>query len=139
MNILLKRYGAIIFALSLIVPPTPLFAERRDFNNITSAAEASAMIKKHSGKYVNLNKNANNIYDIMREIVQLDDNKNSLVNGLCNHIEKGLSLEEWDAIVETLEYAESVVIKNNRKMSPDKNQKICTALDAYIKQILNNG
>jgi len=67
------------------------------------------------------------------EISKLDENKNSPVCQLHDHIERGFSIGRQEAVVEALVRAEEVVNKNYRKLNND----IREHLQATLRTVVN--
>jgi len=73
--------------------------------------------------------------DVVAEISKLDENKNSPLCQLHDHIERGFSIGRQDAIVEALVWAESLVNKNYRKLNNDTLEHIQATLRTVINAV----
>ncbi len=67
----------------------------------------------------------------------LDENNYSPLHELRKYIENGFSCAEYDAVIETLEYAETFLQKNYAKLDTAYAEKIATNLDEIIDNVTN--
>ena len=70
-----------------------------------SSIEMYQLLENSADTYIYCDSSRSTMIDIINEISEVDDNKNSAVWQLRRHIEEGFSIGLKDAVVETLEYA----------------------------------
>ena len=111
MNIFqIKRRCALFISLSLMFPPSFLLPEPRHIENL-SHEETRIVLEDSHNQYVDLSKDASNIYDVIVEISLLDDNQNSPIHALRKHIESESSIGEMNEVGLAFEYGKSVITK----------------------------
>src|SRR6266478_1137757 len=100
----MSYFFTITAVFSLLIAPLPL----------------SAMVQESFGEahdtYICLGQDLSNIGDIITHIKDLDDSDNSPLNGLHEYIKDGFLVGEYDAVLEALIYAETVVEKKSEQL-----------------------
>jgi len=98
---------------------------------------SSCITAKNNVAYVDLDKKISNISQVIFHISDLDDNKESPLHELKELIEHEFFVVEYDAIIETLKYAEIVLQNNYKKLDARKAKQIAKDLDIIIHQVLD--
>src|SRR5258708_1560100 len=93
-----------------------LLSEKRNCTTDLLPVEMYETLKNRDTNYVYLGKKTDKLYQLLAEISLLDDDKSSLVHQLRTHIENGLAIGEWDAVIDAFDYAKSVLRKNYKKL-----------------------
>src|SRR5579864_7970114 len=102
------------FTLSffLFFAPLPVNAIANEMREDIAHFEEEVIAQNPDTLYVDLSEKRSNIKDIILQFSDLDDQKNSPLRALNEHIQQGFSIAEYDAVLEALEYAAS--IPNNK-------------------------
>ncbi len=122
----------LFLSFSLLVIPLPLSATAENLVEDPYIFQCD-----NADSYVYLGQDASNIATIIEEINNLDDNSFSLLRELNEHIKNGFDCAEYDAVIETLEYAETVLQSNYKKLDPMYFEQLATRLKLAIKQLLS--
>src|SRR5260370_37597576 len=108
MKKLRSNHGYIVFFSLLLLLSTPkLFSVVRDEIYILKS-ELHEILENIDVKYMYLGKGESGLYDVISQVNELDDNKDSILNDLQQHIDDGYSIGLQNAVVQALEYAEKV-------------------------------
>ncbi|HLW73235.1 MAG TPA: tail fiber domain-containing protein [Candidatus Babeliales bacterium] len=87
--------------------------------------------------YVYCGENYSKMAKIVEEISKLDEDKNSPVCQLNDHIKKGFSIGRQDAVIESLAWAEEVLNKNYRHFNSAQFDEIQSDLDTVINAVVD--
>ena len=117
------------------VLPLPLSAIAQEIAVDISQLEASALAQDLDASYDYLGKEVSNIAEIISQLSNLDEENNSPLYQLNAHIKNGFSLAEYDAVIETLEYATIVLQKNYAQLNSADREKIAADLDEIIDNV----
>ena len=133
----MKSIRSLIIAFTLLVGPLPLSTIAQEVTGHLSTLEENIIAQNPDLIYVELSKEQNNIAAIVSQLSDLDENSNSPLQELNEHIKKGFSIAEYDAVINTLEYAESFLQKHLTKLDSSYVEKITTDLNEIIDNISN--
>src|SRR5260221_1097899 len=97
----------------------PLAAENRHAQDTMFDCELNDLYNQSYDRGIYLGKDVSNISEVVRYISDLDENKNSILYVLRQHIDKGFLFGEWDAVAYALDYAE-LFLKEHYKTLPKK-------------------
>src|SRR6266404_2118203 len=120
----LSRYCSFFLSFTLLIAPLPVSAIEQEITEHISTA-----------LYIDLSKEKSNIAEIISQLSDLDEQDDSLLHQLNAHIKNGFFFAEYNAVVETLEYAASVINRNYAQFPREHAEKIMTDLDDIIQQI----
>ncbi len=142
-----SRYCSFILSFALLVAPLPLpavakaMADRsaiaQEITAQISTLEADIITQNQDALYIDLSKEYSNIAEIVSLLSDLDEHSDSLLHELRKHIEDGFSCAEYDAVIETLEYAETFLQKNYAQLDTAYAEKIVADLDEIIDNVIN--
>ena len=134
----LSRYCSFIVSFALLVAPLPFVRNMaQEIGSQISILEADIIAQNHDVLYIDLSKEYSNIAEIMSQLSDLDEHSDSPLHELRKHIEDGFSCAEYDAVVETLEYAETFLQKNYAQLNTAYAEKIAADLDEIIDNVTN--
>src|SRR5438445_2887938 len=121
-HILFSRVFTLFMSFFLLIAPLPLSAVAKAMADrsavaqeiTTNIAQYEANLIDHNVDvaYVDLSREQSNIAEIVSLLSNLDQQSNSLLHKLNSHIKDEFSVAEYNAVVETLEYAESILQNN---------------------------
>ena len=129
------RFFSVFISLSLFIAPLPLPAIAQEITTTIAQFEADIIEQNPNAAYIDLSKEWSNIAEIISRLSDLDEQNDSLVHELNAHIKKGFSFAEYDAVLETLEYAAIVLQKNHAQLDTADAEKIVTNLDEIITNV----
>ena len=130
-------YLSSAFYLTLLSVAFPLSAEEQKGVEIhLSEIELQEIFNNPKRSYVYIGREVSNIAEVMEELSKLDDNANSLIHGLLDHIRKGFAIGNYDAVAQALEEAELVLLKNGSALGEEKAAYITRSLNAIIEQVI---
>src|SRR5258706_6162713 len=101
-----------IFCSVLFLFPYTMFSIYKDEVYI-SEAELHEILENTDRKYVYLGRELSDIYDVMLQVSEFDENKNSAVWQLKKHIEDGYAIGLQEIVIEALAHAENVMQAKN--------------------------
>src|SRR5690349_3851669 len=81
--------------------------------------------------YVYVGREVSNLADVVAEISKLEEDKNSPVCALAQHIDKGFAIGNYEAVAQALEHAEAVL----NRIDPDKASALSQALNDVMEQV----
>jgi hypothetical protein len=131
----MKKY----YALSFLIGISPIMAEKRDVPCNMSECELYNLYNCSYDRAVYFGKDLSNIAAVLKEISVLDDNPNSCLNQLSNCIDKGCMFGEWDAVAQTLDYADFILKKYHTRLPEKTVKKLAIDLELVITQMINGG
>jgi Chaperone of endosialidase len=117
--------------LSLALLTTISLAASDEVRIHLSNAELQEIIDNPTRSYVYVGREASNIADVIDEISKFEDDKDSAVWGLRDHIAKGFVIGNYDAVAQALEQAEVVM----NRVDPDRTSVLSRSLDNIIEQV----
>jgi len=100
-----------------------------------SQIEADIIMQDPNASYVYFGPERSKIKELISQLKDLDDNNNSPLHKLHEHVTRGPRLVEYEAVVETLAYAEKF-LQNNKRLNPSQVQQIGLNLDRVIDQVI---
>ena len=131
------RFFSLFIACALFVAPLPLSAIAQEISTNISQFEADIIDQNPEAVYIDLSKERSNIGAIIAQLSDLDENDTSLLHELNKHIKNGFSFAEYNAVIETLEYATSIINKNYMRLQSADAEKIAADLDGVIESVIN--
>ncbi len=143
----ISQVFSLVVSLALLVGSLPIAADEssavhNDSDIVivhVSQTELEEVFNNPKRSYLYIGKDASNIADIIEQLVQFDDNKDSLLWGLHKHIQRGFVVSNYNAIVDTLAYAERLIARRKDIIACDQLDKIENALDELAYHIENGG
>jgi hypothetical protein len=133
----LLTYHSLLLISILLSYPLHLKAIDRE-DHYVSPEELHEMLENGDGKYVYLGKEFSDLYEVVSRIHTLENNEDSILGELQQHIEEGFSVGLQGAVVEALEYAEKVLDNNSTKMNSQEMQDVARSLEIVINQVVND-
>ncbi|HLX52419.1 MAG TPA: hypothetical protein VKR58_00660, partial [Aquella sp.] len=76
---------------------------------------------------------------MLKEISVLDENQNSSLKQLLRCIDQGCMFGEWDAVAQTLDYADFILKKYHTRLPKKTVKRLATDLELIITQMINGG
>jgi len=131
------HFFSLLISFIVMVAPLPLSAIAQDRINVLSEAEKQSITDNHDDNYVYLGKEASDLFRVIASINNLDDNDNSILNELYKHIENGFFIGQYDAVVDALEYAETVLYRNHKQLSHERAAQLFNDFDTTVYKVLN--
>ena len=125
----------LFLSFSLLMGPLPIVAMAEEIGQYISETEKDILAANPENSYIYLGKDQSKIADFISEVCSLDDDINSPLHKLNEHINNGYWIAEYDAVMEALEYAESVLYKNKAKKPVEHIEKIVADLDEIMDKI----
>src|SRR5579872_2492153 len=98
----------LISLFSLFSTPLPVNAITHEIAHF----EEEVIAQNPDTTYVDLSEKQSTIKAIISQLSDLDDHDNSPLQALHEHIKRGFSIAEYDAVLEALEYAASISNNN---------------------------
>ena len=143
----LSRGYSLFLSFALLVAPLPLSAVAKamadrsaiaqDITKNISEFEADIIAQNPRISYVYLGKELSDIAQVIAQLSDLDEQENSPLHELNAHIKNGFSLAEYNATVETLEYAALMLRRNHTQLDSEYAEKISADLDEIIQQVVD--
>src|SRR5579863_8943701 len=135
----MKKY----YALSFLIWALPIMAEKRDVPcNVScnmSECELYDLCNDSYCRTVYFGKDVSNIAAVLKEISVLDENQNSSLKQLLRCIDQGCMFGEWDAVAQTLDYADFILKKYHTRLPKKTVKRLATDLELIITQMINGG
>jgi|GEM_PF-5300358 len=110
----------------------PAANEQQEVQIYLSAVEVQEIFNNPDRSYVYIGKEVSVIPQVVTEISKLEENKESLVWALADHIEKGFVIGNYEAVLQALE--QSAVVLQNHANELDENR--VNALSASLAEII---
>src|SRR5438477_7345859 len=129
------RFFYLFLSFVLLIAPLPLSAVTEEIAMNISEMETDIIAQNPDTSYIYLGKDQSNIASIVSQLCNLDNDLSSPLHKLHEHINNGFFIAEYDAVMEALEYAESIIYKNNKKLPQEHIEKIVADLDEIIDKI----
>ena len=115
-----------------------LATEEQDVQIHLSAIEVQEIFNNPDRFYVYLGKEVSVIPQVIAEISKLDDNQDSLVWALADHLEKGFVIGNYEAVVQSLEQAQFVLRNHYDILDKKKAFALSESLNEIITQVTAN-
>lgn len=131
-----SRFLFLFVSVFLLAAPLPLSATAQEIAMNISEMEADIITQNSGESYVYLGRDRSNIADIIAQLCLLDEDLNSPLHKLNDHINNGFSIAEYDAVIDALEYAESLIHRNHGRLAPEHVEKIVSDLDEIIENVM---
>ena len=103
-----------------------------------SAIEVQEIFNNPDRFYVYLGKEVSIIPQIIAEISKLDDNQDSLVRALADHIEGGFVIGYYETVLQSLEQAQVVLQNNADTLDKKKAFALSESLNEIITHVAAN-
>ena len=132
------RFFTLFISFSLLIAPLPLPAMAEEIAINISSAEADIITRNADELYIYLGKELSNIGEIITQLTDFDEDRNSPLHALREHIANGFSLAEYDAVVETLKYAELLVERKLTQLDSTEIKQLGSHLDAIVDDVIND-
>ena len=126
------RFFYLFLSFSLFIAPLPLSAIAQEITASISEMEADMLDQNPDTSYVYLGRNQSNIADLVWQLCDLDEDINSPLHKLHEHISNGFTIAEHDAVIEALAYAESLIDHNHKKLPREQAEKIIDVLNVIM-------
>lgn len=117
---------------------TPAANEQQETKIYLSAVEVQEIFNNPDRSYVYLGKEVSVIPQVIAEISKLEDNQESLVWLLANHIEKGFVIGNYEAVVQSLEQAQLVLRDHADALDENTALALSQSLDEIIEHVTAN-
>jgi endosialidase-like protein len=114
-----------------------VIADRQEVQIYLSELELQEIFKDPTRSYVYVGREISRIADLMTELSKLDNDQESLVHRLKNHIERGFNIGNYDGVAQALEYAEQLLEKNRSSLDDEKALALTHLLNIAIQQVIN--
>jgi hypothetical protein len=101
-----------------------------------SAIELQEIFSNPTRSYVYVGREVSDIANVIAEISKLEDNQDSAVWGLVNHIERGFVIGHYDAVAQALEEAELLLSKHADTLDVDRAADLSRSLNNIIEQVI---
>ena len=131
----LSRFFSLFLSLSLLVAPLPLAAMTQDISLSLSEWETSVVSNNTDESYLYLGKELSNIAEVISHINDLDEHVNSPLAELAGYIKQGFLFAEYNDVIETLDYAATILQKKQLLLDRDYADNIANELEVIIDQI----
>src|ERR1700676_257662 len=128
------KFFSRVLSLTLLTTISLSANQQQEVQIHLSSAELQEIYDNPTRSYVYVGKEASNIADVIAEISKHEDDKNSAVWGLRNHLEKGFVIGNYDAVAQALEQAEAVM----NRIDPDRASALSRSLDSVIEQVADD-
>jgi hypothetical protein len=128
-----SRCLSLYLSISLLVAPLPLSAAAQSIIIPISEIEADIVTRNPNTSYVYCGAE---FAGIIAQLSALDHSDNSPLHIFQEYVTRGPRLVEYNAVVETLAYAEHF-LQNNKQLNSDQVNKMGWALDRVIDQVVN--
>jgi len=117
---------------------TTFTQEQTEIDVYLSPIELQAIFNNPTRSYVYLGKEASNLVDIITEISKFDDNHDSAIHALVEHVDKGFVIGSYDAIAQALEEAELVLFEHRSALDKEKASALTQTLNKVIDQVIDD-
>ena len=131
------RFLSLFMSCALLIAPLPLSAIAQEIVVNFSALEKDAIAENPYDDFLYLGKEVSNIARIVSQLSSLDQDKQSPLHELNNHIEDGFFLAEQNAVEQALEYAEKFLQKNYAELDAELAEEIAAELNELINQVID--
>src|SRR5260221_7635928 len=117
----------VLLAVLLIVSSTQLVA--------LSKVEVDQLLNNNE-TYIYCDKKHSKMVDVIQEISKFEEDQQSPVCQLYDHIQKGFSIGRQDAVSEALAYAEQSLQRNHKNLSDNQINQIQATLNSVIDAVV---
>jgi hypothetical protein len=129
-----SRFFYLFLSFLLLISPLPLSA-MIEKSTSTLEIETHKTIINSDDSYVYLGSELSNIAHIIDRVSAWDDNKDSLLHALKNHIDNGFFLAPYDAVMQALAYAETVIEHNINESNAESQYKLIADFELLANQL----
>ena len=112
--------------------------EQEEATIYLSAVEVQEIFNNPDRAYVYIGKDVSEIPQTIAEISKFDEDKNSLVWALVDHIEKGFVIGNYEAVTQSLEQAGIMLRNNAHTLTGDRALALAESLYNIIEQVKAN-
>src|SRR5216684_4678783 len=128
-----------VLCLTLLGVISPLSADESNERQIyLSEVEVQEIFSNPNRSYVYVGKDVSDIAYVITEISKLEEDQNSPIWGLRNHIERGFSIGNYDAVAQALEQAEHTLRRSSDTLDTDKARALSQSLNNIIDQVIED-
>ena len=128
-----------VLCLALLNAHVSLLAEEQDSTPIyLSAVEVQEIFANPDRSYVYVGKDVSAIPQIIAEISKFDEDKDSLLCALADHIDKGFVIGNYEAVTQALVQAGVVLHKHAHELTGDKVFVLYDSLNGIMQQVAAN-
>ena len=124
----------LLFSFSLFVAVLPLSTTAQETVVSISEVEMNIIDQNPDMSYVYLGRDRSNIINFLSQLCAFDQNINSPLHKLCEHIRNGFFIAEYDEVLNVLEHAASI-LDNHNKRSHNINKKQLIKLNLQYRDI----
>src|SRR5438445_1163304 len=112
--------------------------EQQESQIYLSEIELQEIFNNPNRSNVYIGREVSEIAEVIEEISKFDDNEDSFVVALANHIAKGFSIGNYDAVAQALEQAELVLRNHADRLGEDKVLALSRSLNNIIEQVIED-
>ena len=133
-----------VLCLALLNAHVSLLAEEQDATSqeatpiYLSAVEVQEIFDNPDRSYIYVGKDVSAIPQLIAEISKFDEDKDSLVWALEDHIEKGFVIGNYEAVAQALAQAALLLHKHAHKLTGDKALALYDSLNGIMQQVAEN-
>jgi hypothetical protein len=120
-----------ILTFALLATISVIANDQQDKQIYLSAVEVQEMFDNPTRSYVYVGRDVSNLADVIAEISKLEEDENSPVRALEEHIKKGFVIGNYEGVALALEHAEAVL----NRIEPDRTSDLSRALNAIVEQV----
>ncbi len=131
------RCFSLILSVLLLFAPLPLSAISESLINKLSEDEKQSISLCQDDIYLYLGEELSDISRITATIINLDNNKDSLLVELHEHIENGFLIGHYNTIAEALEYAATVLHRSHNTLSHDQLNTLVNDFECLTHKVCN--
>src|SRR5260221_6152048 len=136
-QIRISQFSSLAITFGLLVGPLPLSASNQEITTNIPQCEIDFNNQNADVLYIDLSREYSNIAEIISQLSGLDEKNDSILHALQRHIEDGFFIAEYNAVVEALEYAETVLQKNYTQLETADAERIVADLNEIIHDVIN--
>src|SRR5438477_8405092 len=100
------RFFYLFLSFTLLIAPLPMVAIAAEVGEKISEMEIDIISQNPDINYIYLGSDESNIANVVSQLCKWDEDLDSPLHKLHNHINEGFSIAEFDSVMEALEYAE---------------------------------
>src|SRR5579863_9200259 len=136
LNIRFSPLHSLITSCALLLSPLPLSAMSQDIIVKLSNVEQQYITENSDHIHIYLGKDVSNIIHVLLRIKDLDNNQSSPLHAFAHHIEQGFVIEDYDTILEILNYAETI-LDNNHSLHRNASENLHHDFEILVHQVLH--
>ena len=126
---------SLFISLILLISPLPLSAMAEDVLLNMVEHDKNILINHDDELYIYLGKNMSNIARLIVEVGALDNNSHSPIVQLKHHIDKGYNIAQYDAVIEVIQYMQTILYKNYEQLDKAQFKTIMRDIEILVDQI----